>query len=717
MLKVSLFVGAAIAALVQPIGSAAHAQEARAEADSNQSSDIIVTALKRSASVQDIPASISAISGDALRERGIRDIQDLAKAVPNLIFAPNFANTMIAIRGVGSTVYSGATEPTVALYVDGVYLPRSFMAAARAVDLERIEVLRGPQSTLYGRNATGGAINFISASPTKDFEGRAELSAGGRDAWGVSGYVSGPITEGVSVRVSGGREKADGFVKVTGPGPDVGGVNATYGRLAMRLEPSSSVRMDLAIRYDKDTAPLAVQQHIGPAPFGTEGVNWTTKPWRVITNRPYGGRNEMFIAQGGLSWEVSDSLTFKSLSSYVDASLLAELDDDGTNLPVFYSKTTPRNSKSFGQEFNITGSYGRLEFILGSYYFHEKYDSILDVILENTPTAGSETAFFTGHSAKINNYALYGDGSYSITDKLRLNLGLRLNYEDNSYGQIFGTAPGSGPATIRTDKVKTTKLLPKVALQYDFAPEVTSYLQWTRGYKSGGGNFPLSDGTPNPLYAPEQLDAFEFGVKAQLWDRILTANIAAFYYKYGGLQVEVSIPPIGLAVRTANAEVVGIEGDFRINPTRNLTLSVAPTWLRPVFKDFVSFDDLDGTLVQLDGGQLPNAPRFSVNAGAEQRFELGNDLLSELQLAANVRYSSTVILRYFNRNGFERQGGYTLLDLSASVTDSTRKTKMSAFVNNVTNKAHRLSSNGFGVGYIGNWGRPRTWGVRLSRSF
>ena len=310
---------------------------------------------------------------------------------------------------------------------------------------------------------------------------------------------------------------------------------------------------------------------------------------------------------------------------------------------------------------------------------------------------------------------MYGDLTYSVTDRLRVNLGLRVNNENNTYGQ----SSEFYPILSRSDasfKVNSTRLLPKVALLYEVAPDVNTYVQWTRGYKSGGGNLG-SPGVVNPGYRPEILDAYEVGLKSQFFGRRLTANVAAFYYDYTDLQVFSFTPPASSLVQNADARLYGVEGDFRANVTDHLTLSLAPTWLHGTFKNFVGVDPFSGAVVNLNDKPLPRAPNFSVNAGVEQRIDLGGTLLSQLSLTADLRYNSTTVLRYFNLSPYDRQKGYFLFDLSASVVDLDRKTRLSVFVDNVTDQIVRESSFSQAPAYIGNYGPPRTWGVRLSRRF
>jgi iron complex outermembrane recepter protein len=529
------------------------------------------------------------------------------------------------------------------------------------------------------------------------------------------------LADGVYFRISAGREKQDGYVKVLNTGQRLQGVDATFGRLALLLEPSSDVTVDLSVRYERNEAAVGYQQNISLSDFETgfgPGVA-TSEPNRFLANQRFTGRKETFIASGTAAWNISDSLSFKSLTGYIDHRSHDRYDADASTVPFFFVPDFNRPSKSFSEDLTLAGDYESVDFILGAYYFHEKYSSSVGADLEEVGAAAFGgipvgSGFNLSQSSKINNAALYGDVTYSLTDRFRLNAGLRLNHEDNRFGQTFKFHTFIDNSDVL--KAKATKLLPKVAMLYDFSPDVHGYAQYTRGYKSGGGQLGAPSGTV-PLYKPENLDAFEVGLKSQLLDARLTANVAAFYYDYKDLQVFTFIPPQTSRVDNGNARLYGIEGDFRLNVADHLTLSLAPTWLHGTFKDFVATDPVTLAVIDLDGSQLPRAPKFSLNAGIEERIDLGGKLFSELQLAGNLRYNSTTVLRYFNFNPFERQKAYTIIDLSASILAADERTRLSVFVNNVTDKIVRQSTFRDTFAYLGVYGPPRTWGVRLSYSF
>lgn len=710
--------GALVALSILSVSTAARAQEA-ATAEAEDSGEIVVTALKRSQSVQAVPASIAAVSGEELGQKGLSDIRDLSRVVPNLNWGEHFGTTLITIRGAGSSVDSGATEPTVALYVDGIYLPRSDMATFRAVDLERVEVLRGPQGTLYGRNAAGGAVNFVSQAPTKDFTGKVELSTGSRDAWGASGYVSGAIAPGISVRLSGGREKQDGYVKVLNTGQKLNGVNTVYGRLAVAIEPDGSdVRNETSLRYEKNKAAVAYQQPIGPMVF--PAATYTTVPNRILSDDPYSGQRETFIASNVLTWKASDSVTIKSLTGYIDHNSHAEVDDDGSLVPFQYTPDFVRTSKSFSQEFNLVGNTGKLDWIVGLFYFNEKYYGNLPVVIQAglAPSLGvpAGATINLGQRAKINNLAAFADLDYHLTDRISVNLGLRYNHEDNKYQEIYSFTPIVPVITGDLPK-KANKLIPKIGLKFELGDDIHSYIQWSKGYKSGGVNLPSGGGAILPLYKPENISAFEAGLKSQFLDRTLTFNIAGWYYDYKDLQITQDVPPSTTVVQNADAEIYGVEAELRWSPVPSLNLHVAPTWQHAVFKNFVTFDPIVGANVDLDGSQLPRAPKFTVNAGISNRFELGGDFLNSLRLEANMIHSSSVVLRYENQNPLERQKTYTLVNFSATLADVDEKTQLTAFLNNAFDVKYKQHVINFGLGFMGNYGPPQTWGLRLSRKF
>lgn len=709
-------------ALCLAVPSIALAQEAP---DAEDSQEIVVTAFKRKENLQDIPAAVSAISGDDLQKLGVVNVQSLTQAVPSVNFGEHAGTTLITIRGVGSTVDSGVTEPTVATYIDGVFMPRSTMGFLRAVDLDRIEVLRGPQGTLYGRNATGGAINFISAAPTSTLSAGVNVSAGSRKAFSGSAFVSGPLSDSISVRVSGGHDEDDGYVKLLPNKGRIANTNVDYVRGALRFAPSTGFSVDLSARYEKSTGANAYQQLLTPA--GLPGPQ-STKPYEIYGNNPYGARTETLVVAGTINADLSDTITLKSVTSYVDHKSSVDFDADATDFPGLYVTDFSRPSESYGQELNLIGDTGALKWILGAYYFHEKAGNALPLGIGAGFAPGfgvpADSYLTQGVATKTESIAVFADATYSLSDNFRVNLGLRYNDEKKDFNQnLFLTFPGNTVLPLASNiltNLKSNKLLPKINVQFDVSDNVNTYAQWSRGFKSGGQNLPGGGGEnlgPGGFYQPETLDAYEIGLKTQSADRRLTANFAAFYYDYTNLQLTITVPPATTLVQNAPAKVYGLEGDFAFKVTDAFRVNASVNLLNARFKNFLAFDDAQPTLgtQNLKGRALPHAPDLTANLGAEYEIALGSGLLSSVTLRGDVYHTSSVVLRYFGTdNGSQK--AYTLGNLSLTFAGDDDKAKLRLFVNNVGDTAYRQNSTYLGPfgAFLGNYGPPRTWGAAFS---
>lgn len=696
--------------------------------------EVVVTALKRGENLQDTAASISAVSGEALMDRGLVNLADLSKAVPNLNWGEHFGTTMITIRGVGSTVDSGITEPTVAMYVDGVFIPRSTMSTLRAVDLQRVEVLRGPQGTLYGRNATGGAINFVSAAPSDELEGAVNLSAGSRSGWGASGYISGPVSDTVKFRLSGGHEEQDGYVKVRPSGRELGGTDVDYVRGALRIEPTDSLSFDLAVRHEQSSSPNAWQQLLTPTVLPTPGQ--TTEHDRIIADQPFNQDTHTTVASAAANWDIAQGLTFRSISSYVDHDSSIDVDADATDLDGFNTIDFSRPSESYGQEFNLLRETDKVKWILGAYYFHEDATTRLPLRLGSVfaPAFGVpvESKLIESGKSDTDTYAAFADLTYSLSDRLRLNLGLRYNHETKDFEQLSGLSiPGVGfvplaaayaNGAISTD-TKSNKVLPKVAVQFDLTDDISTYAQWSKGFKSGGQNLEGGTGATigeDGLYHSESISAYEIGLKSRWLDHALTANFATFYYDYSDLQVTITVPPTTSLVQNADAKIYGLESEFDWQATSQLRLNLAATLTHARFDGFVAFDDANpgAGLQNLDGEPLPHAPDYTVNAGVEYSIPLSTAWFSDLSLRADATYTDDVVLRYFGTAN-DTQDSYLLGSVSAKLGGASDKTTVRLFVNNIGDKEYLQNVSYIGAigAYVGNYGQPRTWGLQLTRKF
>lgn len=722
------------AAAILPM-SAAHAQaggeDAAAENDHNI---IIVTATKRATDIQDVPASITSISGDDLAERGLNDIEGLATQVPNLSYGRYLNSTFVTIRGIGTTVDSGVAEPSVALYVDGVFLPRSTMATLRQVDLERAEVLRGPQGTLYGRNATGGAVNFVSRDPSSTFEGGINATVESRNGYRLNGYVLGPLGDSVSVRVSGGFEKQDGYVDVVNTGDRYGGTDLYHGRLAFRFELSDSATLDFSVQHEQNeddfvwlglgTAPVGVLGFYQAfAPPGTPAPNFTTEPNKIYADTANQGLLKTTIASARLNWELSDSVSLRSTTGYIDHTSATTQDSDGTDVLFVDLVDTQVTSESFSQEIDLFGETGPVSWLVGGYYFDEKHNLLGGLAFDTLaltlgsgvpfdpallPLFGMPTTFqFANLEENTQSYAVFADVTIDLTDNFRILAGARMNWEDKDY-LFFGAPSPAG-------SLDTSDFLPKVGLQYDASADVNFYAQWQKGIKSGGHQLSLPS-----LFAPEEVEAFEGGIKSQTADGRLTFNASAFFYDYSNLQATITIPPNTTLVENGDAEIYGLEAELFWEPIENLNLNFGATFLESKYTDLSSSDQtLPGAPVtDLSGEEVIRTPNFTFNAGAAWTIPVDSGVLGSVTFRGDLFYSDSFKLGFFPYPE-TTQGSYATANLSVTLTDSSDRFQLRGFLNNVTDKLY-LNNAAF-LATIGafnvNHTEPRNGGVSLSVKF
>lgn len=679
--------------------------------------EIVVTATKRSQSIQDVPAAVSQVSGDALEERGISNIENLALQVPNLQFGSTGSNTFITIRGIGTTVDSGVAEPAVATYIDGVFLPRASMGTLDAIDLERAEVMRGPQGTLYGRNATGGSINFVSRAPAEEFEGGIKVTLENRDGYGISGFVSGPISDSVFYRLSAGKAEQDGYVEVVNTGEDIAGNDKERVRGALQFRPTDQLTVDLSVQYEKNDAAVGFQQlltrsHVVDALYGAENNNQTTDVNKVYGDEKglFKGENETTIVSSVVNWDMSDAVSFRSVTGYVDHEIVTFYDADATD--AFFTRLvdTYRPSESFSQEFNFYGEVGDLSWLVGAFYFQEDFELHLEVDFLSTALGVPGPAFPVNVVAgdlveDTRSFALFTDLTYALSDQLRLNVGLRYNEEEKEF-TFLGAPSQSGD-------IDTDDLLPKIGLQYDINNEINVYAQYQQGIKSGGHQL-----SSPALFEPEKLDSYEFGIKSQVLDGRLIANAAAFYYDYSDLQATTTIPPATTLVRNSDAEVLGAELEVYYYPSESWNINLGLSFLDSEYKDFGFFDTFSGETADLDGEDLIRAPAFTMNFGAEWILPIDGKLISELKIRGDLYYSDDYKLTFIDYDQ-TRQDSYTTGNLAVILTGASEAVMVRAFVDNIADE--EVLNNGTylatSTAFSGYYSEPRTYGVEMSYNF
>lgn len=558
--------------------------------------EIVATAQKRSESLQKTPISIVALTGADLEKKGINDISDLRSLVPSLDVTPhpNSATTArVFIRGVGNNDDQITADPSVAVYLDGIYIARGQGLSAEVAEIERIEVLRGPQGSLYGRNATGGAINYITRAPTLgEFHAKQALAYGNCDQFRTRTHINIPIGDTLAIELAYLHSQKDGFVDNLGTGVDrFGDQRRDAYRAAALWQPVKGIEL----RYSYDRSDIKdTPVFLARAPF-----------YPAMAHRPSAGspfvrdlmRNDV-TSQGHnftASWEVSDNLTIKSLTGYRKLS-------NSTNQNYMTGATGPfpliltgieQSQKQWSEEFQLIGSAfdRQLEYVLGAYYFDEKGESFDVSSIASRPRVDRD--------ATIQNraYAIYGQATWrpQFLEGLYLTGGLRWSRDEREATLDQTLVPAAGSPTIlpqgRGDN-DFSNVSPSVVIGYDINPDVNVYAKYARGYKTGGYNLRASSiARFNQGYGPETLDSFELGIKSTWLDNRLRLNAALFRSNYKDIQTNVQTdlanPAITDVFNAGKARIQGIELELTVKPAENLTFSASYAYLDARFQEII----------------------------------------------------------------------------------------------------------------------------------
>ena len=753
----SISVNRAVAAILfaQVAAGVAHAQTAPLE-------EVVVTAQKRAGNLQDTPIAISAVTGDAIEKLNIDDIGAIAAANPSLVYSEAGGEAQLYIRGIGSNIFNIGADQSVATHIDGVYTGRANMGLTQFLDIDRVEILRGPQGTLYGRNATGGAINIISRAPTDEFEGYVSGLVGSFDRIDVRGAVSGPITENLSGRLAVRRLKDDGYTEDLDP---QGGDKVDDNDLA-------ALRGSLRWKSDALTATLIAEYsefengNTSIFPIDNTGLaeSLGAKPNRDIhktyNNTPSFHEWETGGVTGILDWAVTDTTNLNLTVGYRDWDSDFLFNTDGTEIEITRT-TLSYESEQLSAELRLSGESGWGRWLVGAYWFDEdKYGALGLVRSGFTPPAVLVPRSFifradgTGEAT-----ALFGQVDFKLADTWTLSAGLRYSDEkkgdflrqstllpDNELLGLFtpNPIPDATPASTRRVSRSWDAWTPRVGLEFRPADDRLFYLTYSEGFKSGGFN-DLS--VVNPPFDPELVDSIEVGAKTEWLGGRLRANASAFYYDYTDLQVSVfaSVGSITTTFTTnaAEATVQGLELDLVAKVTESLDIAASLAVLDATYDRFVTpYGSCTAVNVALDarcagrvglprlidaaGNRLNNAPEFKGSVSATYRFDLSGGGSISLQGAAH--HQGRVYFLPANTTVMS-QSSYTLVDARIGYENESGDLAVGAFVKNLADEDYfhnivqftSTSDARKDVFAIGNaLGYPaagRQWGVEVTYRF
>ena len=753
----SISVNRAVAAILfaQVAAGVAHAQTAPLE-------EVVVTAQKRAGNLQDTPIAISAVTGDAIEKLNIDDIGAIAAANPSLVYSEAGGEAQLYIRGIGSNIFNIGADQSVATHIDGVYTGRANMGLTQFLDIDRVEILRGPQGTLYGRNATGGAINIISRAPTDEFEGYVSGLVGSFDRIDVRGAVSGPITENLSGRLAVRRLKDDGYTEDLDP---QGGDKVDDNDLA-------ALRGSLRWKSDVLTATLIAEYsefengNTSIFPIDNTGLaeSLGAKPNRDIhktyNNTPSFHEWETGAVTGILDWTLTDTTNLNLTVGYRDWDSDFLFNTDGTEIEITRT-TLSYESEQLSAELRLSGESGWGRWLVGAYWFDEdKYGALGLVRSGFTPPAVLVPRSFifraegTGEAT-----ALFGQVDFKLADTWTLSAGLRYSDEkkgdflrqstllpDNELLGLFtpNPIPDATPASTRRVTRSWDAWTPRVGLEFRPSDDRLFYLTYSEGFKSGGFN-DLS--VVNPPFDPELVDSIEVGAKTEWLGGRLRANASAFYYDYTDLQVSVfaSVGSITTTFTTnaAEATVQGLELDLVAKVTESLDIAASLAVLDATYDRFVTpYGSCTAVNVALDarcagrvglprlidaaGNRLNNAPEFKGSVSATYRFDLSGGGSISLQGAAH--HQGRVYFLPANTTVMS-QSSYTLVDARIGYENESGDLAVGAFVKNLADEDYfhnivqftSTSDARKDVFAIGNaLGYPaagRQWGVEVTYRF
>jgi iron complex outermembrane receptor protein len=679
--------------------------------------EVTVTAQKRESNLQTTPVAVTAFTGEMLQQSGIKQVQDIALIAPSVNMSKNYTTTIITIRGVSSRDTGTAGDPAIAVSQDDFPIQRPFGLGDTIYDLERVEVLRGPQGTLYGRSATGGAINFVANKPQDEFAGRVAFGYGNYDAVTTEGMLNVPLSEKIALRGSFSTERRDGYRKNEAlggatPGDDA---NSQSGRLQLSFKPTD----DLTILLRGDITKIG---GIGPttsgfAPIRTVNgaIDFNYQPSFDKDGVPHGFPNQQLdLTIKSLQTNVTYDLPYVSLTyigGYRDSSFENMRDLNGTAGAENYF-TFRENPIDQSHELRISSNgEGRFTWQTGLFYFNEEneqYNTWQNY--EVVPTRFNQVG---ATEQSVDSRAIYGQVSYEIFDNVKIEAGAR--YSEDEKGQT-GTTVTPTSSTNAFGYVSSEVETYHGGINWQVTPESMLYAKYDTGFKPGGfGNIPGEFFS----FGPEYVDSSEIGSKNRFLEDRVQVNVSAYHYDYTDQQVNTQVSAGGGAAgftKTINAgrsEFWGVELEsvFQITPADRLNLTVS--WLDAEFTELCTAV-VAGVCTQSFAGKRPvQAPTWQGNLGYEHEFQVGQSTLTA-RVQTQVQSSSYLLVQNYPSS---RIDSYTRSDLNLTYTPAEGNWSVLGYVRNIEDSIVITAANTNFNYYSYGLAPPRTFGALLTFNF
>ena len=739
--------------------------------------EIIVTAQKREENVNTVPMSITAATGDQLRRAGVTEVRDLVKIAPGFSFADSYVGSPIyTLRGIGFSDISLGGRSTVSLYADQAPIPFAIESRGVNLDLERVEILKGPQGTLFGQNATGGAINFIAAKPTKSFAAGLDASYGTFNTSDLSGFISGPLSETLGARLAVQSIKSDPWQRSYTTGAKNGADEVQNARLTLAWDPTARVKVQFNINGSIDKSDVQAGQLIAITPsvpaaaaFIPGLVTYPLSPAnaRAADFNPsddYGKNNRFFQASAKVDYTVSDNLTLTSLTSVSHFKQDQLQDIDGTTLSNL-NRHTRGKIESFSQEFRIAGDLNtKTHYTLGvSYADDDVREASKNILVEST-----QSLLFTGfglpifadfvdsNNQKSQTTAVFVSADYAVSDAVKLYGGARYTRSDNKFSgcsadagdgnaaSIFGpfwnsirpalslpfnppianggcvTASAAFAPGLVVDSLNETNVSWRLGAEWKPRERTLVYANISKGYKAGG--FPSLGATAASQYLPatqESVIAYETGFKTTTADRKLHLDGAVFYYDYQDKQIlgRVLDPLFGPLLQMINvpkSKVMGAELQASWFPIEGLALTAGGSYVdSEVLDGFINYNP-DGVLSNLGGEAFPNTPKWQLVSDVNYSWPINDQLKAFVGGGATHQDKTNSQLGELPTLNVK---AYTLVDLRAGVESQDGVWRLSAWGRNIGDAYYWTAANRNLDTTVRFAGRPATYGASLSYRF
>jgi iron complex outermembrane receptor protein len=754
--------GAAHAALIVVALTVPTTVMAQTAAAVSEPGEIVVTAQRREQKLQDVGIAITALTGAALKENGVTNASDLTRIVPTLkMNAYSSAQVVFNIRGVSQNDYGDQQEPPVAVYQDDSYSSSINLASFPTFDLARVEVLRGPQGTLFGRNATGGAVQFISNQPTRTLQGYATATVGRYGQIVTEGAISGPISDTMQVRLAGIRDRDKGYIDNINPGYKAIGANNHWAlRGIVAWQPTPDIDTTLTLRYLR--APRERQAGLyslvaacpnaqfqgevlgadescgywgsGPGETGAGYRNDAINPerggtpYKTASTEPSFVDRRNFGATLKIQAKLSDAVSLVSITDYQHGKKFYNEDGDASPAQGIYFYQRSKIDQA-SQEVRLNADLGVNQLTVGAF----------GMMIDGDYT-GKYSDLFYGYdplaafSQKTRSFAVFAQDEFAVTDRIKLIGGLRY-WHDKKTGSYFGSEPSTGVSIIfnrdqiaygafgviqPSDGITTTTadatptfsgLTARAEVDYKPADHVLLYASYNRGSKSGG--FTFGTGTPFPgaevatlngiPYRPEKLDDYELGAKMTLMPGT-TLNLAGFYYVYHNYQAFAQYGAVQTVVNM-QARSKGVEAEFTTRPVQGLMLQLSGTFLDTNVRD-VTLPDL--TTIQ--DHDLPQSPGFSGNALARYEFPVARGMASvQVDAQHSGKFCFTVLCA-----PVERESAYTVANARIGFSGPGDMWSVAFFLTNIFSEKYRVygyDNSLFDGTASGVYAKPRVWGL------